>query len=290
MAMNAARSLDTVSSVVDLRSRVQAWRADGLRIALVPTMGALHEGHLSLIRRAKTFADKVVVSIFVNPTQFGPTEDFAKYPRQLDEDRFRVAMAGAALVFAPTVEDMYPPGFCTTITVEGPSHGLCGAVRPGHFQGVATVVTKLLLQCLPDVAIFGEKDYQQLQVIRRMVRDLDIPVEIDGAPIVREVDGLAMSSRNAYLSDKERSVANLMYKALHRATLALHDGAPVAEALDTARAEITAAGFGKIDYLDLRDADGLAPLEAFDRPARLFCAAFLGKTRLIDNIPVEPRE
>ncbi|MFA7431491.1 MAG: pantoate--beta-alanine ligase, partial [Rhodospirillaceae bacterium] len=226
---------------------------------------------------------------FVNPTQFGPTEDFAKYPRQLDEDRFRVGMAGAALVFAPTVEEMYPAGFCTTVTVEGPSHGLCGDARPGHFQGVATVVTKLLLQCLPDVAVFGEKDYQQLQVIRRLARDLDIPVKIDGAPIVREMDGLAMSSRNAYLSDQERPVANLMYKALHKASVALHDGAPVADTLAAARAEIAAAGFGKIDYLDLRDADTLAPVDTFDRPARLFCAAFLGKTRLIDNLPVTPR-
>ncbi|MGC2857007.1 pantoate--beta-alanine ligase [Novispirillum sp. DQ9] len=289
MAQNAARSLDTVTTVADLRARVKGWREEGLRIALVPTMGALHEGHLSLIRRAKMSVDKVVVSIFVNPTQFGPNEDFEKYPRQLDQDRFRVAMAGAALVYAPEVAEMYPPGFCTTIKLDGPTKGLCGDARPGHFDGVATVVTKLLLQCLPDVAVFGEKDYQQLQVIRRLARDLDIPVQIDGAPIVREMDGLAMSSRNAYLSDKERSVANLMYKALHKATLALHDGVPVADAIATAKAEILGVGFGRIDYLDLRDADTLALMDIFDRPARLFCAAHLGTTRLIDNIGLEPR-
>lgn len=289
MAQNAARSIATVTTVADLRARVKDWRAEGLRVALVPTMGALHEGHLSLIRRAKMSSDKVVVSIFVNPTQFGPGEDFEKYPRQLDQDRFRVAMAGAALVYAPTVEEMYPQGFCTTVKVEGPTHGLCGDVRPGHFEGVATVVSKLLLQCLPDVAVFGEKDYQQLQVIRRVVRDLDIPVQIDGAPIVREMDGLAMSSRNAYLSDKERSVANLMYKALHKAMLAMLDGTPVAEAIATAKVEILGVGFGRIDYLELRDAATLAPMDVLDRPARLFCAAHLGTTRLIDNIGMEPR-
>lgn len=179
----SARGPHTVSTVADLRAQVQAWREEGLRVALVPTMGALHEGHMSLIRRAKMLVDRVVVSIFVNPTQFGPNEDFSRYPRQLDQDRFKVGMAGGQLVYAPTVEEMYPTGFATTIRVASVSSGLCGDSRPGHFDGVATVVCKLLLQALPDVAVFGEKDWQQLAVIRRMVADLNVPVSIEGAPI-----------------------------------------------------------------------------------------------------------
>lgn len=281
-------ALALVHTVADLRAQVAAWRAAGLSVAMVPTMGALHDGHLSLVREGCAVADKVVVSVFVNPTQFGPGEDFDKYPRTLETDCAKVAGAGAALVFAPCVAEMYPEGFATTVVVEGPSHGLCGDARPGHFKGVATVVSKLLLQCLPDVALFGEKDYQQLQVIRRVVRDLDIPVRIEGVGTVREADGLAMSSRNAYLSAADRAVAPRLHAAMTAAAEALRAGSPVAQVLAVARADVLAAGFARFDYLELRDAATLAPLDRLDRPARLLAAAFLGSTRLIDNIPVEP--
>ena len=284
----AARNMETVNTVRDLRAVVAGWRGAGQTVALVPTMGALHEGHLSLIRTARTLAEQVIVTIFVNPTQFGPTEDFSAYPRTLEEDRFKVAMAGAHLVYAPTVAEMYPQGFATTITVEGVTEGLCGESRPGHFQGVATVVCKLLLQALPDVAVFGEKDFQQLQVIRRMATDLDVPVRIEGAPTVREMDGLAMSSRNTYLNPQERSVANYLYKSLYAAGQEIRGGMAVDVACARAVEAIRAHGFGKIDYLELRDVETLQPLPVLDRPARLFAAAFLGKTRLIDNVPVEP--
>lgn len=282
----ARRGPQVAHTVADLRATVAGWRAEGLRVALVPTMGALHEGHLSLVRMALQQADKVIVSIFVNPKQFGPSEDFAAYPRTLDQDAFKVGMAGGSLVFAPSVAEMYPAGFATTVSVTGVTEGLCGAARPGHFDGVATVVTKLLLQARPDVAIFGEKDYQQLMVIRRFVTDLDIPVEIVGAPVVREVDGLAMSSRNAYLSDAERAVANRLNWVLRQVADDIRGGRPVAEARAGGRAELEARGFSRVDYLDLRAADDLTPLDTLDRPARLLVAAVLGSTRLIDNIPV----
>lgn len=287
--VNRQNPIDVVASVADLRGRVKAWHDEGLTVALVPTMGALHEGHMSLVRMARTLADKVVVSVFVNPTQFGPNEDFEAYPRKPEEDRFKIRMAGGHLVYMPTVDAMYPDGFSTAVEVTGVSSGLCGDARPGHFRGVATVVTKLLLQALPDVAIFGEKDYQQLMVIRRMVRDLDIPVRIEGAPVVREMDGLAMSSRNAYLSDQERSVANLMYKTLIAAAADMRDGVAVQDACDHAVDAIQRIGFGKVDYLELRCAETLEPMDTLDRPARLLAAAFLGRTRLIDNILVEPK-
>ena len=273
--------------VVDLREQVQAWRKAGLKIALVPTMGALHEGHLTLVRAALEHADKAVVSIFVNPTQFGPTEDFDAYPRTLDADRARLATAGASLVYAPTVGEMYPDGFATAIAVSGVSEGLCGGLRPGHFSGVATVVTKFLVQAMPDFAAFGEKDYQQLQVIRRLVRDLDIPVTILGVPTVREADGLARSSRNAYLSAENRAIAPTLHRTLLDTAQAIRAGAGVDAALEAGRRAILAAGFASVDYLELRAADGLAPLSELDRPARMLVAAYLGKTRLIDNIAVE---
>jgi len=273
--------------VVDLRDQVATWRSAGLTVALVPTMGALHEGHLTLVRAALDHADKVVVSIFVNPTQFGPTEDFDAYPRTLDADRANLATAGASLVYAPTVGEMYPDGFATAITVSGVSEGLCGDLRPGHFSGVATVVTKFLVQAMPDFAAFGEKDYQQLQVIRRLVRDLDIPVAIIGVPTVREADGLARSSRNAYLSPESRAIAPALYRTLQDTAMAIRAGAAVDAALDAGRRAILAAGFASVDYLELRAADGLAPLSELDRPARMLVAAYLGKTRLIDNIAVE---
>lgn len=272
--------------VVELREQIKAWRNGGLKVALVPTMGALHEGHLTLVRAAHEYADKVVVSIFVNPTQFGPTEDFDAYPRTLDADRANLATAGAALVYAPTVAEMYPDGFATAITVSGVSEGLCGDLRPGHFSGVATVVTKFLVQAMPDFAAFGEKDYQQLQVIRRLVRDLDIPVTILGVPTVREADGLARSSRNAYLSAESRAIAPVLHRTLEDTAQAVRAGAAVDAALEAGKRAILAAGFASVDYLELRAADGLAPLSELDRPARMLVAAYLGKTRLIDNIAV----
>lgn len=274
-----------VSTVADLRTQVAAWRNAGLTVALVPTMGALHEGHMSLIRLGAAQADRVVTSIFVNPTQFGPNEDFARYPRQLEQDRAKVGAAGGHLVYAPTVEEMYPGGFATTISVTGVSAGLCGAARPGHFDGVATVVCKLLLQALPDVAIFGQKDWQQLAVIRRMATDLNVPVRIEGGPIVREADGLALSSRNAYLSAEERAVANTLHATLQQVAADIEKGTDIADACAWGIGELKDKGFGSVDYLEVRDAETLAPMTSMTAPARVLVAAVLGKTRLIDNVP-----
>jgi len=281
-------SLPVVRDVQSLRETVAGWRAAGLRVGLVPTMGALHAGHLSLVRLALTRADRVVASVFVNPTQFGPGEDFDAYPRTEAEDAAKLAQAGCHLLYAPDAAAMYPPGFSTQVTVEGVSRGLCGASRPGHFNGVAIVVTKLLLQVLPDVAVFGEKDYQQLQVIRRLVTDLNIPVEIVGGPTQREADGLALSSRNAYLTAEERVVAPMLFQVMTEVAAVLTSGAPAESILAEARARLEVAGFAAIEYLDLRDAETLSPLETVEpgRSARLLAAARLGRTRLIDNIPV----
>jgi len=226
--------------------------------------------------------------VFVNPTQFAPHEDFDAYPRDENGDAAKLALAGCDLLYTPTVREMYPEGFATAIMVGGVSQGLCGQFRPQMFGGVAVVVTKLLLQALPDVAIFGEKDYQQLQVIRRLARDLDIPVRIDGGATVREADGLAMSSRNQYLTDDERRRAPELYRALTDAAPVLADGVPAAAVLAQARARLQAAGFGKIDYIELRDAETLQPIERVEKPARLLAAAWMGKARLIDNVPVAP--
>lgn len=278
-----------VRTVADLRATVADWRKAGLRVALVPTMGALHDGHLSLVRQGQALADRVVTSIFVNPKQFGQNEDFGRYPRQEQADAEKLASVDCDLLFAPGVDEMYPAGFATTVSVAGVTEGLCGGTRPGHFDGVATVVTKLLLQCLPDVAIFGEKDYQQLATIRRFVRDLDIPVVIHGGATVREADGLALSSRNAYLSAEERAAAAAIPRVLRAIIAALEAGSgELAALLEQGKADLRAAGFDPIDYLELRDADSLALLARLDRPARLFVAARLGKTRLIDNMPVMP--
>lgn len=291
MTVQTSAALPTVvRSVADLRSLVRGWRADGLTVALVPTMGALHAGHMSLVHHALGKADRVVVSIFVNPTQFGPNEDFDAYPRQPEQDAAAIMAAGGHAVYLPTVAEMYPDGASTMVEVSGVSSGLCGDARPGHFRGVATVVTKLLLQALPDVAVFGEKDFQQLMVIRRLVQDLDIPVCIVGAPIVREADGLAMSSRNAYLSAEERKTAAQISAVLTEAVTRLRAGAPVSTVCDSARAALLGAGFRAVDYLELRDAETLAPVTDASRdpsrPSRLLVAAFLGKTRLIDNMDV----
>ncbi|WP_448203163.1 pantoate--beta-alanine ligase [Azospirillum sp. sgz302134] len=284
----AADHLEIVRTVEDLRARVSAWHRKGETVALVPTMGALHDGHLALVRRARELADHVVASVFVNPTQFAPHEDFDRYPRDESGDAAKLASAGCNLLYAPTVRGMYPEGFATAISVGGPSEGLCGTFRPQMFGGVALVVTKLFLQAQPDVAVFGEKDYQQLMVIRRFTRDLDIPVRVEGLPTVREADGLALSSRNAYLSADERARAPELNRALVEAATALSAGAESGAVLDAARARITAAGFGSIDYVELRDAETLEPVSRVERPARLLAAAWLGKARLIDNVPVLP--
>lgn len=278
--------LPIVRTVADLRAQVTAWRQAGQSVALVPTLGALHAGHLALADRARELADRVVASVFVNPTQFAPHEDFARYPRDEEGDSAKLAGAGCDLLYAPALDVMYPQGYATAVTVGGPSEGLCSVTRPHFFSGVAIVVTKLFLQCLPDVAMFGEKDYQQLQVVRRLVRDLDIPVRIEGLPTVREADGLALSSRNAYLDPAERARAPELYAALSEAAAALAAGAEAAPVLERARGRLAAAGFGPIDYVEFRDAATLTPLERAEAPGRLLAAAWLGRTRLIDNVAV----
>lgn len=283
-------SQPAVAETVDaLREAVRGFRAAGETVALVPTMGALHAGHLELVREGRRRADRVVATIFINPTQFGPNEDFARYPRDREGDLAKLAGAGANVVFLPTVDVMYPPGFATTVTVGGVSEGLCGAFRPGHFAGVATVVTKLLLQALPDVALFGEKDYQQLQVIKRFARDLDIPVTIAGVTTIREADGLALSSRNAYLTPDERAAAPKLNALLRDIAGRLAAGEAAAGLLAAGVTALAEAGFGPVQYLEFRDAETLAPLAGASAPGRLLVAAYLGKTRLIDNIPVPPR-
>jgi pantoate--beta-alanine ligase len=278
-----------VRSIADLRAAVRGWRQSGLGCALVPTMGALHEGHLALIRLAAQSCDRVVVSIFVNPLQFGPHEDVNRYPRRMTADVAAALQAGAHLVFAPTVAGMFPSGHATMVHVAGLSEGLCGPHRPGHFDGMATVVTKLLLQTLPDAAFFGEKDYQQLLVVRRLVRDLDIPVRIEGMQTVREPDGLAMSSRNAYLSEPQRRIAPVLAATLgDMARRLAADGGGVAAAVAEAQARLRAAGFAAIDYVEVCDAETLAPLGRVAGPARILAAAWLGDTRLIDNVAVAP--
>lgn len=275
------------TTVAVLRAAIASWRREGLRVGLVPTMGALHEGHLSLIRHALRKADRCVVTVFVNPTQFAPTEDLDKYPRQLARDLDLAGVAGAHLAFTPGVDEMYPGGFATRVKVEGPALGLETDFRPAFFEGVATVVTKLLLQALPDCAVFGEKDYQQLCVIRRLAGDLDIPVEIAGAPTVRDAFGLALSSRNAYLTAGQIEVARRLNAILRETATRLAQGANADEALDMARADLLAAGFRSVDYVAVRDAVVLGPWSSKSE-GRLLAAAWLGQTRLIDNVSVPP--
>jgi pantoate--beta-alanine ligase len=285
--------VQTVNRLGPLREVVDTLRAKG-PLALVPTMGALHEGHLTLVREAKERAASVAVSIFVNPTQFGPNEDLDAYPRQLAEDSRLLEAEGVDLLWAPPVAEVYPQGFATTVSVGGISEGLCGASRPGHFDGVATVVAKLFNQVRPDVALFGEKDWQQLAVIRRMARDLDLTrpraEAIHGVPTVREADGLALSSRNRYLSPEDRQSARAIPEVLRMAAMMLQDRQlPWAHIHAVAEDELLMGGFNRVDYFELRDADTLEPLEADNGNARLFVAARIGGTRLIDNMAVRPR-
>ena len=285
MVASDSHSIETVHDVASLRARLADWRRAGETIGLVPTMGALHAGHISLVNEAKKHARRIVLSIFVNPTQFAPSEDFSAYPRTLEADVAKFASAGGDLVFAPAQAQIYPPGFATMLSMSGPATaGLEDRFRPTHFSGVATIVAKLFNQCRPDAAIFGEKDYQQLKVVERMARDLDFETAIIGAPTVREQDGLALSSRNVYLSAKERAAAPALYAALRQCAIEIDEGGAIETALETARKTVAAAGFA-IDYIEARHAETLAPLAAREAgPVRLLAAATLGKTRLIDNI------
>jgi len=275
-----------VRTVRDLRAQIGEWRRAGETIGLVPTMGALHEGHLTLARRAKTECSRAVATLFVNPTQFAPAEDFNAYPRDEAKDRALLATAGCDLLFAPAVDAVYPDGFSTVVEVKGLTRHLDGPYRPTHFAGVATVVTKLLLMAAPNRAYFGEKDFQQLQVIRRLARDLDIATDIVGVPTVREADGLALSSRNRYMTLAERQVAAKLPRLMQSLVARLEGGADIGQALDDARRELAASGFGRLDYLDLADEATLTPSLRPQGPARLFVAAWIGRTRLIDNWPV----
>lgn len=279
--------LPIARTVEALRAAVREWRRQGLSVGFVPTMGALHEGHLTLIAEARQRSDLVVASVFVNPTQFAAHEDLGTYPRNEDRDATLLAEAGCHLLFAPTVAEMYPEGSTTRIDVGGPSQGLETDFRPHFFGGVAIVVAKLLNQVQADVAVFGEKDYQQLLVVRRMARDLDIPTLIVGSPTLRDGHGLALSSRNAYLSDSELAVARQLNGILVQAGAAVTAGTPVDVAQDNATRALLAAGFRQIDYVAVRRADDLTRFEGpVDAPARILAAAWLGKTRLIDNLPV----
>lgn len=277
---------EIIRTLVELRSKVGGWKAAGESVAVVPTMGALHQGHLSLVRAAKEACDRVIVTIFINPKQFNNPEDYKNYPRTEEEDARKLIALKADVVYVPDGEQMYPNGFATTVSVEGITQGLCGAHRAGHFDGVATIVTKLFTQTQADKAFFGEKDYQQLQVVTRLALDLDLPIEVIGCPTIREEDGLAMSSRNLLLSDRARTWA----PELHRAMEEMSEGLLAGGDLETIRAaavsRVERAGFTQVEYLDLRSADRLELMTTPDRPARLLAAAWLAGVRLIDNIAV----
>jgi len=275
-----------VATIGELRTVVGAWRRQGARVGLVPTMGALHAGHLSLASLARNLADRVVVSIFVNPAQFAPHEDFERYPRDIEADRCTLAAGAAAdLVFAPAADEIYPDGFATSIEIGGPAMGLESDFRPHFLSGVATVVAKLLIAAAPDVAVFGEKDYQQLLVVRRLAQDLGLPIEIAGAAIVREPDGLAMSSRNAYLGADERRIAGQIHRMLGDVATHVREGSSIAQAESLGKDTLLAAGFDSVDYVAVRDAATLARPERPGANMRVLAAAAIGGTRLIDNIP-----
>ncbi|MGO4560187.1 pantoate--beta-alanine ligase [Mesorhizobium sp. 2RAF21] len=283
-------SVPIVRTPAELRATVAEWWSQGARVAVVPTMGALHEGHLSLVRAALEKADRVIVTLFVNPKQFNSAADLAAYPRTEEADAAKLAPLGAHLLYAPDASEMYPKGFATAVSVTGVGEGLCGAFRPGHFDGVATVVAKLFLQTGADFAFFGEKDFQQLHVVRCMARDLDIPIRIVPCQTVREADGLALSSRNVRLSSAERQIAPKLASILFGAAELITGGASVAETLVDARLMIVAAGYTRVEYLELRAGEDLSPMREFNRPARLLVAAWLGETRLIDNVNVLPKQ
>ena len=280
---------DIVRSLAQLRTDVSAWHRAGLRVAVVPTMGALHEGHLSLVRRAAAEADRVIVTIFVNPRQFNSAADLAAYPRTEEADRLKLQGQGADVIYAPDGPTVYPQGFATTVTVEGLSEGLCGAYRPGHFAGMATVVTKLFTQTQADLAYFGEKDFQQLKIVQRLAADLDLPITVIGCPTLRETDGLAMSSRNTRLSAEARAIAPALYAELRYMAGKLAEGRLMSDVTQAAKSLIVAAGYESVEYLELRAEDDLAVLDTPSVPARLLVAAWLDGVRLIDNIPVPPR-
>jgi pantoate--beta-alanine ligase len=279
--------LQSIREANQLPMALVALRAGGKSLALVPTMGALHAGHIALVEEARRRADRVVATIFVNPLQFGADEDLDRYPRREERDAEMLEQAGCDLLWLPQAQDMYPPGFATTVSVKGLSERWDGEARPGHFAGVATVVAKLLCAVRPDVAIFGEKDFQQLAVIRRMTQDLQLGVEILGHPTIRDADGLALSSRNAYLSAAERQYALALPQALNEAAAQIQSGAPVTDSLARAKEQLIAAGFSRIDYVALVNALTLEPLDRAEGPMRLIAAAVIGRTRLIDNIPVD---
>ncbi|PAQ05437.1 pantoate--beta-alanine ligase [Mesorhizobium temperatum] len=281
-------SVPIVRTVAELRTVVAGWRRSGASVAVVPTMGALHEGHLSLVRAALQQADQVIVTLFVNPKQFNSAADLTAYPRTENQDAAKLVPLGAHLLYVPDAEEMYPAGFATTVSVAAIGESLCGAFRPGHFDGVATVVAKLFLQTGADFAFFGEKDFQQLQLVRRMVKDLDIPTTVVACPTVREVDGLALSSRNVRLSPAERAIAPKLASVLVETAERLARGGPLLATLAEARAATLAAGYREVEYLELRGEADLQPMTSVDRPARLLVAAWLGDTRLIDNVTTSP--
>ena len=285
-AVAAPQSPRVVRTIAELRAAVAHWRRLGDTIGLVPTMGALHEGHRALVRQARLDCDQVIATIFVNPTQFNQPGDLASYPRDEASDMAMLAEEATDLVFAPEAAEVYPPGYQTTVVLGQLTQCLCGVSRPGHMDGVATVVAKLFNQSLPDRAYFGEKDYQQLMIVRQMARDLDIPVDVVAVPTVREADGLALSSRNQLLSPDQRASAAVIHQVLSELAQRIGSGGRVEAALAEGRARLAAAGFAPIDYLELRAADDLSLLERADRPARLFAAVSLGEIRLIDNIAI----
>ena len=274
-------------TLAGLRVQTNAWHRAGETIGVVPTMGALHQGHLSLARAAREKCDRVIVTIFVNPRQFNDPDDLKNYPRTEDDDARKLESIGVDLIYVPDPDQVYPDGFATNVSVAGLTDMLCGASRPGHFDGVATVVSKLFIQTAADFAFFGEKDYQQLQIVRRMAADLDLPVEVIGCPTIREEDGLAMSSRNLLLSDRSRVYAPALAEVMQDLRAQLLDGAAMSALLKDAKARLLAAGFNEIDYLELRDGGDLALLDHAKPDARLFAAAWLAGVRLIDNIAVD---
>ena len=279
--------MEVVRTIAELRQHTSRWHVEGQTIGLVPTMGALHDGHLSLIKIAQQKCNRVIATIFVNPRQFLPDEDFEEYPRDEDRDIKKLVEMGVDLLFAPNASEMYQPDASTTVVISKLTDCLCATSRPGFFDGVGTVVTKLLIQALPDIAIFGEKDYQQLLIIKRLARDLDIPAQIIGAPTIREADGLAVSSRNVYLSQNNRETASNVFKILKKTATTIALGNDVLVACEEARSELILAGFSEIDYFEARHSKTLELIEKFETSGRLFAAVWLGSTRLIDNLEIK---